>query len=215
MGKMLKVAAEDAGNRVMRDPREIRFSITAMVYELTLRQFSVTMNIVKNQKEAGSQLRHSIALFRKRNARRTKPGVLSADYIVGLTDGEGSFLVYLLPPKKAHGSVHYRIQCRYYIKMREDELPLLKKVQRFWRRGKIYFQKEYRKNQRDNYRFEIFNYELLEKIVVPFFKRHPLESKRVKDFQIFCKVLDLAITKAHHTQEGLAKIAQLKSQMHA
>ena len=141
--------------------------------------------------------------------------MLSADYIVGLTDGEGSFTVYLLPPNKKHGSISYRVQCRYYIKMREDDLPLLEKVQKFWGCGKIYFQKEYRKNQRDNYRFEIFNYELLQKVVVPFFKRHPLESKRIKDFYIFCEILDLAIAKAHHTKDGLEKIVQLKSQMHA
>jgi len=78
-------------------------------------------------------------LFHRKNARRTKPGVLSADYIVGLTDGEGSLTVYLIPPKKEHCSVSYRVQCRYYIKMREDDLPLLEKVQQFWGCGKIYF----------------------------------------------------------------------------
>ena len=170
---------------------------------------------MKEPKKSGSQLRRSIALFHKKNARRTKPNVLSADYVVGLTDGEGSFTVYLLPPKKAHGSVSYRVQCRYYIKMREDELPLLEKVQRFWGCGKIYFQREYRKNQRDNYRFEIFNYDLLKRVVVPFFKRHPLESKRIKDYELFCQILDLAIAKAHHTKNGLQKIMMLKSKMHA
>lgn len=186
-----------------------------MVNELTVCQFMIKIHLMNKPGEAGSQLRRSIALFHKKNARRTKPGKLSADYIVGLTDGEGSFVVYMLPPNKKHGSVNYRVQCRYYIKMREDELPLLKKVQRFWGCGKIYFQKEYRKNQRNNYRFEIFNYELLQEVVVPFFKRHPLESKRIKDFQIFCKILDLAISKAHQTENGLAKIVKLKSQMHA
>jgi hypothetical protein len=170
---------------------------------------------MQRQKEVGSQLRHSIASFHKKHARRTKPGMLSADYIVGLTDGEGSFCVYLLPPNKAHGSISYRVQCRYYIKMREDELPLLEKVQKFWGCGKIYFQREYRKNQRDNYRFEIFNYDLLKQAVVPFFKRHSLESKRVKDFDLFCQILDLAIVKAHHTKDGLKKIVKLKSKMHA
>ena|SRR3989339_1582661 len=167
------------------------------------------------QKNTGSQLRHSIALFHKKTARRTKPGKLSADYIVGLTDGEGSFCVYLHPPKKEHGSVHYRVQCRYYIKMREDELPLLEKVKDFWGCGKIYFQREYRENQRDNYRFEIFNYDLLKRVVVPFFQRHSLESKRIKDFELFCQILDLAIAKAHHTKAGLRRIATLKSRMHA
>lgn len=170
---------------------------------------------MRYQKDIGSQLRRSIARFHTKHARRTKPGVLSADYIVGLTDGEGSFTVYLLPPNKAHGSVHYRVQCRYYIKMREDDLPLLEKVQKFWGSGKIYFQKEYRKNQRDNYRFEIFHYQILNEQVVPFFRKHPLESKRIKDFELFCQILTLAIAKAHHTEDGLAQIRQLKEQMHA
>ena len=144
---------------------------------------------------------------------RTKP-IVANEYIVGLTDGEGSFSVFLNPPNKKHGSVNYRVQCRYYIKMREDELPLLEKVKNFWGCGEIYFQREYRKNQRDNYRFEIFNYNLLKQMVVPFFKQHPLQSKRIKDFLIFCQILDLALKKAHHTQTGLKKIRKLKDQLH-
>lgn len=167
----------------------------------------------KQLKQSGSQLRHSTP--RLRRGGRTIPSMLSADYIVGLTDGEGSFSVYLNPPNKKHGSINYRVQCRYYIKMREDDLPLLEKVQRFWGCGKNYFQKEYRKNQRDNYRFEIFNYQQLKDIVVPFFQKHPLESKRIKDFELFCKILDLAMKKAHHTKNGLQQIKKLKKQMHA
>ena len=120
---------------------------------------------MKQSRDTGSQLSHSTPS----GGGRTKPSMLSADYIVGLTDGEGSFSVFLNPPNKKHGSVHYRVQCRYYIKMREDDLPLLKKVQKFWGCGKNYFQKKYKKNQSDNYRFEIFNYQQLKDIVVPFF----------------------------------------------
>ena len=168
-------------------------------------------------KATRSQQRHStwpkpIALSRG----RTKPRqTLSADYIVGLTDGEGSFTIYLQPPGKKAGAIHYGVQCRYYIKMREDELPLLKKVQAFWGYGKIYFQREYRKNQRDNYRFEIFDLHTLKTVVVPFFQKHTLESKRIKDFRLFCTILNLALNKAHHTKRGIAKIQRLKSQMHA
>ena len=163
-----------------------------------------------------SQLRHStwpkaIALGHG----RTKPSKLSADYIVGLTDGEGSFTVYIRPPSKKEGSVHYRIQCRYYIKLREDDLPLLREVQKFWGCGKIYFQREYRTNQRDNWRFEIFDWGTLENVVVPFFEEHPLQSKRIKDFRLFCKILGLALQKAHHTEKGIEEILKLKSQMHA
>lgn len=170
---------------------------------------------MRQHKKSGSQLHHSTPLFKENNGGRVQPNVLSANYIVGLTDGEGSFSVYLNPPNKKYHAVNYRVQCRYYIKMREDELPLLQKVRSFWGCGKIYFQKEYRKNQRDNYRFEIFDYDLLSRIVVPFFKKHPLQGKRIEDFKIMCKILMLAMKKAHHTKSGLQKIMRLKRQMHA
>lgn len=170
------------------------------------------METARVSKKVGSQLRHSTPA---QAGGRTKPRKLSADYIVGLTDGEGSFTVYLNPPNKKHGSKNYRVQCRYYVKMREDELPLLEKVKNFWGCGEIYFQKEYRVNQRDNYRFEIFNYDLLKNVVVSFFKKHELQSKRIKDFELFCKILDLAMSKAHHTVNGLKRIVKLKKQMHA
>lgn len=173
----------------------------------------------RQSKQSGSQLRHSTRSYFSKSEnydrRRTKPKMLSADYIVGLTDGEGSFSVYLNPPNKKHGSINYRVQCRYYIKMREDYLPLLKKVKKFWGCGEIYFQKEYRKNQRDNYRFEIFNYQQLKDIVVPFFQKNLLESKRIKDFELFCKILNLTLKKAHQTKSGLQKIKKLKADMHA
>ena len=159
-----------------------------------------------------SQQRHSTPM---QIGGRTKPGKLSADYIVGLTDGEGSFTVYLRPPSKQNGSIHYRVVCRYYIKMREDELPLLQKVQTFWGCGKIYLQREYRVNQRNCFRFEIFDWENLHKKVIPFFRAHPLESKRIRDFYLFCKIVDLVMCKAHHTQKGITKLYDLKSQMHA
>ena len=55
----------------------------------------------------------------------------------------------------------------------------------------------------------------LKTVVVPFFQKHTLESKRIKDFRLFCTILNLALNKAHHTKRGIAKIQRLKSQMHA
>lgn len=95
------------------------------------------MGDAKRPNKFGSQLRHSTP--RENQGGRTKPSKLSADYIVGLTDGEGSFSVYLNPPNKKHGSINHRVQCRYYIKMREDELPLLEKVKDFFWGGAVKF----------------------------------------------------------------------------
>lgn len=140
--------------------------------------------------------------------------MLSADYIVGLTDGEGSFTVYIRPPDKKRGAKNYRVECHYYLKLREDDLPLLKKVNQFFSCGKISFQKDNRPNHRDNYRFEITNLKALKEVIIPFFKQYFLQSKRVKDFKLFCRIVQAVLKKEHQNKRGLKKIQQWKSQMH-
>ena len=65
-----------------------------------------------NKKLMRSQLRHSkLGLI---PSRRTKPTV-SADYIVGLTDGEGCFYVVLKKPFNKNGGA--RVQLNFFIKV--------------------------------------------------------------------------------------------------
>ncbi|MBI4272687.1 LAGLIDADG family homing endonuclease [Candidatus Uhrbacteria bacterium] len=138
--------------------------------------------------------------------------MLTSDYIVGLTDGEGSFCVYIRKPEKK--TWHTRIECHYYIKLREDDRALLVKVKNFFGCGRIDFQKEYRENQRDNYRYQVSSLRELREIIIPFFKGSPLQSKRIKDFSLFCTIVELVVRKAHHTSAGLRRISQLKNRMH-
>ncbi|KKR81794.1 MAG: LAGLIDADG homing endonuclease [Candidatus Daviesbacteria bacterium GW2011_GWA1_41_61] len=63
------------------------------------------------------------------NVGREKPESLSDDYIIGLTDGEGCFYVDIRAPKGEYKS--YRVELHFFIKLREDELLLLQKVQKF------------------------------------------------------------------------------------
>ncbi len=140
--------------------------------------------------------------------------MLSADYIAGLTDGEGSFCVFVRKPERSTWNT--RVECHFYVKMREDELPLLKKVKEFFRCGRISFQKEYRENQRDNYRYQVSNLADLEKIIIPFFERYRLHSQnRARDFRIFRKVVRMVFEKKHHSRKGLKNIILLKQRMHA
>lgn len=139
--------------------------------------------------------------------------MLSSDYIVGLTDGEGSFCVFIRKPEKSTWNT--RVECHFYIKMRDDELPLLQKVKDFFKCGRISFQKEYRKNQKNNYRYQVSNLNDLSKIIVPFFHKQKLYSTpRKKDFYLFCNIVRMVSNQKHKTKDGLQEIQHLKSQMH-
>lgn len=144
--------------------------------------------------------------------------MLSKDYIVGLTDGEGSFSVYLHAPKKKRSQYtkHYRVEWHYYIKLREDELPLLKKVKAFFKCGNVYFQNDNRANHCHCYRFEVSSYRDICRVIIPFFKENtPLSTSRKRDFNLLCKIQKIVSKKKSHlTESQVAKIKALKSQMH-
>lgn len=65
--------------------------------------------------------------------------MLSANYIVGLTDGESCFYVNITSPSKRQQRAKHRVATHFYIKMREDELNLLKKLKRFFGCGAVFF----------------------------------------------------------------------------
>jgi len=139
--------------------------------------------------------------------------MLSKDYIIGLTDGEGSFSIYPRPSKVS--SWHNRVECHYYLKLRKDELPLLKKVEEFFKCGRISLQRDKRINHSDCYRFEISDLKNIQKIVVPLFKRNtPYSVNRKRDFELFCRIIDMVDKKKHQTPIGWKKIIKLKSRMH-
>ena len=144
------------------------------------------------------------------NVGREKPVSLSVDYIVGLTDGEGCFYVEVRPASITHNN---RVEMHFFIKMREDELPLLQKVQQFFGCGGIYYQKEYRANQRNCYRFGITSQKDLQEKIIPFFDKYPLQSQKLRSYLLFRQIALIVKNDEYKTDEGLSQIRILKSQM--
>ncbi len=155
-----------------------------------------------------SQQIHSSPPF---GGRREKPKVLSDDYIVGLTDGEGCFYVETRAPNGTHKSS--RVEMHFYIKLREDDRSLLLEVQKFFGCGGVYYQKEYRINQRNCYRFGVTAQKDLHEKIIPFFDKYSLKSQKIKNYLLFRQIAIMVKNKEHKSNRGIKIIQQLKSQM--
>ncbi len=142
---------------------------------------------------------------------REKPSCLSSDYIVGLTDGEGCFYVQVRNPNLIWKS--YVVGMYFFIKMREDDVSLLREVHKFFGCGGVYYQKEYRVNQRNCYRYSVTAQPDLQKTIIPFFDTHPLHSKKIRNYLLFKEIFELVKNKEHKSLAGLETIRLLKSQM--
>jgi hypothetical protein len=142
--------------------------------------------------------------------------MFTPDYIVGLVDGEGSFTVYIRDPDAATMRVRrVKAEPKFYLKLVERDRKILDELQQFFGCGNVYFQRERRRNHQHCYRYEVSKRDDLEKIIIPFFRKHILKfpSKR-KDFEIFCKMFDRIMKGEHRTKEGLTNLFRMKCAMH-
>lgn len=143
---------------------------------------------------------------------RGKPKILSPDYLVGLTDGEGCFYLNLRSPRTSR-SKQSSVELHFYIKLRGDHLRLLEKVKNSFGCGAIYRQKEKRQNHSECYRFEINSQRDIQGVLIPFFDKYHLQGPKRKDYLIFKQVALIMKGKNHLTEKGLAKIRKLKNKI--
>ena len=141
---------------------------------------------------------------------------LNPDYIVGLVDGEGSFTVYIRNPDVPHvAKRRVVVEPKFYVKLIERDKDILYALQEFFGCGSVYFQKDSRPNHQQCYRFEVFRWDDLQNIIIPFFRKHELKfvSKR-NDFELFSEIMSLLEKGVHKTDVGLRQLFELKQHMH-
>ncbi len=142
---------------------------------------------------------------------RTKP-IVSKEYVVGLTDGEGCF--YVNAWKSPSYRAGYGIQLHFHLKMQEKDKPLLEKIKNTLECGAVYFQKEQRANHCQCYRYTVNSQKDIFEKVIPFFKQYPLQSvTKKRSFMIFCQIAELVKSGKHLSESGIDKIRTLKLQM--
>ena len=132
--------------------------------------------------------------------------MLDANYVVGLVDGEGCFNVRVNEQRR-----RARVEMRFSLKLRHQDKEILDDLQNFFGCGKVYIQRDPRKNHSLCYRFEVQNKKEIFERIIPFFVENPPRiQSRIRDFEIFKEISDELKT----LNPNLDKIKVLKSQMH-
>ena len=102
----------------------------------------------------------------------------------------------------------------FFIKVQEQDKSMLEKVCNTLGCGAVYFQPENRENHSQCYRYTVNTHTGILGIIIPFFRKHQLQSKsKKKNFELFCKIARLVEMGKHHSKSGLDRIRLLKSQM--
>lgn len=109
--------------------------------------------------------------------------MISASYIVGLTEGEGCFLASLRKDN--------RIDLRFFITQAIGNTGLLRKVHQFFGVGVVYQKKSAKNGRLPAYVFEVTKRDDIYKVIIPFFSKHQLLGYKAKSFEAFRKIAEI------------------------
>jgi intein-encoded DNA endonuclease-like protein len=121
-------------------------------------------------------------------------------YIVGFSDGEGSFNASF--KHEVNYGVGWKVALSFNISQRDE--AVLKLIQAALKCGTIRFRKD-----GVGY-FEVRCIADLQNIIVPFFTVYRLKSKKARDFEAFRQMVDMVWKKEHLTREGMKRLLEIR-----
>ncbi len=130
---------------------------------------------------------------------------LEAQWIVGFVDGEGFF--YIGINKHSDMTCGYQVLPEFTVVQHQIDIQILYALKKFFGCGVV------RSNHGDRMAYRVRDIAHLNKIIIPFFERHSLKTKKNLDFMKFRKVLMLIDRKEHLTAQGIEKIKEIAKSM--
>ena len=128
---------------------------------------------------------------------------LEPQWITGFVDGEGCFHVGIARHEQM--TIGLQVLPEFTVVQHQRDVQVLHALKSHFGCGVV------RVNHGDRMAYRVRKLEHLRMIIVPFFIKHELKTKKKLDFQRFCKVLVMMERGEHLTTEGLDAIRALPS----
>lgn len=137
--------------------------------------------------------------------------MLNPWYISGLIEGEGCFCITISKHKTKKLGFDPRMM--FEVEMIIEDKPLLESLQSSLGCGQIYVLNYERYGWRPHVKFAVKSHKDIFEKIIPFFKKYPLQGKKRKDFELFCKASKVFLSKKYLTKEGIDKLREIQSRM--
>ena len=130
---------------------------------------------------------------------------LEPHWVVGFVDGEGCFYVGINPHREM--TLGFQVLPEFTVVQHQRDVQLLHALKKFFGCGVV------RSNHGDRLAYRVRSIDHLNNVIIPFFERHPLHSKKKLDFLKFRKILLLINRNEHLILEGIEKIRSIAETM--
>jgi LAGLIDADG DNA endonuclease family protein len=130
---------------------------------------------------------------------------LTPDYVSGFIDGEGCFCVSVHPHPTVRYGNRWLIAPSFQAYQHRDNVGILEDIRDFFGCGHI----NAKGPNSSVMTYSVYRRQELESVIIPFFDRYPLISRKHEDFLKFREIVTLMQRKAHRTDEGFHTIVEL------
>ena len=133
---------------------------------------------------------------------------INKDWLTGFVDGEGCFYVGI--NKSSDLKIGYQVLPEFRIIQHEKDVELLYSIKKFLGYGSVV------KNRSHNSKimeYRIRSIDSLIKVIIPFFEKNKLLTRKNLDFISFRKVILIMKNGDHLNSEGLEQIWRIKNRM--
>jgi hypothetical protein len=143
--------------------------------------------------------------------------LISIGWMVGFVDGEGCFsigFVHQGDRKDRKGyKIGYQVAHEFAVTQGESSLNCLHDLKVFFKVGMVVVNKRHDNHKEHLYRYVVRKREDLLNVIIPFFRKYPMRSKKQVDFEKFSKCVELVNEGEHFSCAGLTKIAKITQTM--
>ena len=125
--------------------------------------------------------------------------------MVGFVDGEGCFFVGI--NRHSEMTSGFQVLPEFTVVQHQRDIQLLHALKKFFGCGVV------RRNHAERMAYRVRGLDHLRDVIIPFFDKHPLKSKKRIDFIKFRRVLQLMEKGTHLTTDGIEKIRAITTTM--
>ncbi len=133
---------------------------------------------------------------------------LQAQWIVGFVDGEGCFHISIT--KNNTMTLKKQVIPEFVVVQHKRDVQLLHALKEYFGCGVV---RDNRENGGNRKCYRVRGHKHLKEIIIPFFEKHKLRTKKRIDFEKFRDVILLMAKGKHLSQEGLDEIYSIKREL--
>jgi hypothetical protein len=143
--------------------------------------------------------------------------LIQTGWVIGFVDGEGCFSIgFVRQPHRASRrgyTTGYQVAHSFVVVQGAKSVSCLHELKEFFGVGNVSINRRYDNHKEHLHRYIVARRDDLIRVIIPFFRRHPLHSSKRCDFERFSECMAIITSGRHLTTAGLIEIARITETM--